>query len=386
MRMQERSEDEGSIDAAVLAHTGPGTLAGRYLRRFWMPVARLEDVAAGRARTIQVLGEKFTYFRGTTGDPHLVAAECAHRGTLLSTGHVEENCIRCFYHGWKYDGDGQCIDQPAEQDGFASKVSIAGFPTREYCGLVFAYLGEGKPPVFQRLASFERPGYVVAASIPRHTNFYNQLENSVDHIHFNFVHRRSAFGDMGINREFPTIFGEETEYGIFKDHRYSDGRRRIGHLLMPTTLYTLVVEDDQGWNDHLSWRIPVDDDRHITFTIDLIEKAGAELERYHAIQEKRRERLRNFEPADQLVRKILNGDLHVDDVPREHPQLLLIQDDVALAAQRPLFARASDRLGRSDTHVILLRKIWLRELRALAMGAPLKSWEWPTELSLTSGA
>jgi 5,5'-dehydrodivanillate O-demethylase len=374
------------IDERDLAPTGPGTLAGRYLRRFWLPVTRLDDAAPGRARPIEVLGEKLTYFRGTDGTPHLVASECAHRGTLLATGRVEGDGIRCFYHGWKYDGAGRCVDQPAELDGFASKVRIAAYPVRAYLGLVFAYLGADEPPAFPRLASFEQPGYIEARSFPRNTNFYNQLENSVDQVHFNFVHQRSAFEDQGINREIPAVTGEETDYGILKDHRYSDGRRRIGHILMPTTLCTIVIEDGFEWTDHLSWRIPVDDGRHISFTVDLIRKEGAELERYHAVREEQRQQLRNYERADEIVRAVLRGDLHVDDVPREHPQLIMIQDDVALAAQRPLDARAPDKLGRSDTQVILLRKIWLRELRALAAGTPLKEWVWPAELTVSSGA
>jgi 5,5'-dehydrodivanillate O-demethylase len=386
MRIKERSEEDDLVSAADLARTGPGTLAGRYLRRFWTPFARLDDVVPGRARPIELLGEELTFFRGTTGTPHLVASECAHRGTLLSTGRVEDDCIRCFYHGWKYDADGNCVDQPAEVESFASKVRIGAYPTREYLGLVFAYLGEGESPPFPRLASFERPGYVEARSVPRLTNFYNQLENSVDQVHFNFVHQRSAFEDRGINRDIPAVMGEETAYGIFKDHRYANGGRRTGHILMPTTLFTLVIEDGLDWTPHLSWRVPTRDDRHITFTVDLIEKEGAELERYHAVRETQRQRLAAFEPAEKLVAAILRGDLHVDDVPREHPQLLIIQDDVALAAQRPLFARAQDRLGRSDTQVILLRKIWLRELRALATGAPLKNWVWPADLSVNSGA
>ena len=385
-QLQERVEHESGVSAADLARTGPGTLAGRYLRRFWTPVAQLEDVAPGRARTIQILGERFTYFRGTTGTPHVIGAECAHRGTLLSTGRVAGDCISCFYHGWSYDEDGQCVDQPAEHGGFASKVQIPSYPTREYLGLVFAYLGEGTPPVFPRLEAFEKKGLIETRKFPRHTNYFNQLENSVDMVHFNFVHQRSSFEDKGINREIPAVSATETEYGIAKSQRYTDGKDRVGHILMPTTLYTLVIEDGFDlWKEHLSWRVPTSDDHHISFTVDVIEREGAELERYLATREERKRLLADFEPAEKIVAAVLRGDLHIDDVPRAHPLLLVIQDDVALAAQEPLYARAADRLGRSDAQVIVLRKVWLRELRALATGEPLKTWSWPTELSVTTG-
>ena len=109
-------------DAAELAQTGPGTIAGRYFRRFWLPVAEVRDVEPGRAKAIQVLGQQFTFYRGVTGDAHLVDYFCAHRSSPLFTGHVEGDCIRCFYHGWMYDADGQCVEQPAEDAAFAAKV------------------------------------------------------------------------------------------------------------------------------------------------------------------------------------------------------------------------------------------------------------------------
>ena len=110
------------LDPADIVHTGPGTLAGRYLRRFWQPVYRGEDLAPGQMRPIQIMSEKFTLYRGETGISHVVAFRCAHRGTQLSTGWVEGDGVRCRYHGWKYDGSGQCVEQPGEDESYTAKV------------------------------------------------------------------------------------------------------------------------------------------------------------------------------------------------------------------------------------------------------------------------
>src|SRR5262249_43556868 len=131
-----------NVEYTDYVHTGPGTLAGRYLRRFWHPVYLARDLAPGHARPLRIMSEDFTLFRGGGGTPHLWAFRCAHRGTQLSTGWVEGDCIRCFYHGWKYDGSGQCVEQPAEDAGFAQKVKIKSYPCEEYLGLIFAYLGD----------------------------------------------------------------------------------------------------------------------------------------------------------------------------------------------------------------------------------------------------
>src|SRR4029453_13891072 len=93
-------------------NTGPGTPAGKYLRRFWQPVYHSVDLKAGAPVPLRILGEDFTLYRGESGGPHLVAPRCPHRGTRLSLGHIEGDALRCFYHGWKFAPDGKCIEQP----------------------------------------------------------------------------------------------------------------------------------------------------------------------------------------------------------------------------------------------------------------------------------
>ena len=111
-------------DYRDFVHTGPGTLAGRYMRRFWQPVYRAKDLPAGHAKPIKIMNEEFTLFRGESGKPQVVAFRCAHRGAQLSAGWVEGECIRCMYHGWKYDASGQCVEQPAEEKPFVEKIRI----------------------------------------------------------------------------------------------------------------------------------------------------------------------------------------------------------------------------------------------------------------------
>lgn len=146
---------------------GPGTLTGRYLRLFWQPVSIASDLPVSKARPVRVMGEDFTVYRGEGGEPHLVDFRCAHRRTQLSIGWVEGDTIRCRYHGWAYDPTGQCVEQPAEPEPFCQKVSIRAYPTLEYLGLIFAYLGEGDPPPRPRFALGEEDGVVEVLSYVR---------------------------------------------------------------------------------------------------------------------------------------------------------------------------------------------------------------------------
>src|SRR5919202_4499211 len=110
------------VDHTDFVSTAPGTLAGRFMRRFWHPVYLARELPAGHPKPVRIMSEDFTLYRGEGGKAHAVAFRCAHRGTQLSTGWVEGDCLRCFYHGWVYDGSGQCVEMPAEDSSFPPKV------------------------------------------------------------------------------------------------------------------------------------------------------------------------------------------------------------------------------------------------------------------------
>jgi 5,5'-dehydrodivanillate O-demethylase oxygenase subunit len=374
-------------DYADYAHTGPGTLAGRYLRRFWQPVAIGRDLPAGVARPLRILGEDFTLYRGEDGAPHVVAPRCAHRGTQLSTGWVEGDCLRCFYHGWKYDASGQCVEQPAEDAGFAAKVRIAAYPTEEYLGLVFAYFGEDAAPPLPRFAALEADGVLEWSTYVRHCNYSNNMENNLDQVHIAFVHRGSVFTDVGLTDDLPTLEVAETDYGIEqRTSRPGKGVRQT-HILMPNAVYFAGTPrtPESGWRRTLTWRVPRDDVSHYAFNVSHVAVTGAAAERYRAETARQDVDLAALPPADEVAEAVLRGDLRIQDVP-ERPDLVLIQDYVAQVGQGAIPDRARERLGRSDVALILYRQMWARELRALAAGQPLKRWTCPAALAPAGGA
>src|SRR5262245_39544240 len=122
---------------------GRGTPAGDYLRRFWSPVYHSVDLKPERPVPLRIMNETFTLYRGESGQAFLVDARCPHRGMQLSAAWVIGDALRCFYHGWKFESDGRCSEQPAEESSFCNKVRVRTWPVKEYLGLIFAYLGDG---------------------------------------------------------------------------------------------------------------------------------------------------------------------------------------------------------------------------------------------------
>ncbi len=371
-------------------HTGPDTIAGKYLRRFWQPVFRSEDLAQRQSVPIRIMSEDFTLYRGASGRPHVVASRCAHRGSQLSTGWVEGDSIRCMYHGWRYDGSGQCVEQPGEEEGFAAKIKVASYPAEEYLGLVFVYFGAGAPPPLRKHPDFERPG-VLETGLPEYwpCNYFNRLDNACDVGHVTFTHRESALRARRAEQlAVRTVSSAETEYGIRTSVNVPGRPPFHTHFHMPNTNQTRSKARIEGslkdaatlWVNRLFWRVPIDDENSVSFVIDWMPLTGDEAERYRERRRAARAQVR-VSPND-LGQNVLAGKTRIRDLDPEMSTYYLfwIEDYVVQVGQGKIAARENEHLGRMDVGVILLRKIWQRELGNLAAGKPLKEWTTPTGL------
>ena len=147
-----------SANRTELTEVGRGTPMGELLRRYWHPVGLAAD-ATDTPRKVRVLGEDLILFRDRQRPaPACCTPRCCHRGTTLYYGKVEERGIRCCYHGWLFDVEGHCLEQPCEPDGGAvrDKVRQPWYPVQERYGLIFAYLGPPeKKPVLPRYECLE---------------------------------------------------------------------------------------------------------------------------------------------------------------------------------------------------------------------------------------
>jgi len=368
-------------------HTNPGTLAGRFMRMFWQPVYRSQDLDTGKAVPIKIMGEGFTLYRGESGAAHLVGERCAHRGTQLSVGWIEGECIRCFYHGWKYDASGQCVEQPAETKSFAQSVRIRSYPVEEYIGLIFAYLGEGSPPPLPLLPEFEKPGVLEVETFVRACNYFNDLDNACDPLHVTFVHGQSR---IDVNRfiDGANLSAEETDFGlVIKVPRtIQGGGIRLNQYGMPNIQLLKLPPVDPAeteWRDFVSWRVPVDDWHYVSFNLNMVHLGPGDTERYGKA---RAEKLAKISvTAAELANEVLAGRARIDDVRHQIPDVVRLQDDVVLVAQGAIPDREEEHLGRSDVGVMLLRKIWRRELEKLAKGEAIKRWLRTPEVVATSG-
>jgi phenylpropionate dioxygenase-like ring-hydroxylating dioxygenase large terminal subunit len=178
----------------TLTRVGPGTAAGRLMRRYWVPALLSWELAEPDCPPVEVrlLGEDLVAFRATDGSVGLVSAYCAHRRVSLFWGRNEENGLRCVYHGWKFDVAGACVDMPSEPatSNFKERVRIPAYPTYEAGGVVWAYMGppekQPAPPLFEwtQVPAAQRG----LSKVWEECNWLQALEGGIDSSHSNFLH------------------------------------------------------------------------------------------------------------------------------------------------------------------------------------------------------
>ena len=354
--------------------TGPDTLAGRYMRSFWHPVYHSADLPGKRAKPITIMNVDYTLYRGESGQPHLMDARCPHRSMQLSAGWVEGESLRCFFHGWKFDSSGQCVDQPAEPRSFADKVAIGSYPCRDYLGLVFAYLGDGEPPPFPRYPTFEDfDGLIEHDSYSTRCNYFNKVENAADLTHSGFVHRNNPGSFDGLTNS-PTMDAEESCWGVTVFARWPE-ELRVLQFGMPNVVHHKAQPSDFAiapYREFLAWYVPVDDENTMQFTVVALRLPPDKL---HEYTERRAVRLaKRTQSHLELGARVLKGDLSLDDVDPESTDFVRLQDEVSLVGQGRIADYDNELLGQSDKAVIFLRGIWARELKAFANDRACKRW------------
>ena len=335
----------------MLTRTGAGSPAAALMRSYWLPVALSAQLDARNPLPVTPFGEKLALYRDRSGRVGLVADRCAHRGTSLSAGaehfktagRLEDNGIRCPYHGWLYDAGGQCIEQPGEPERFrfADRIKLAAYPVQERFGFVWAYMGTGEPPELVPVDALAREDGLRINTIGRWPcNYFQVLENLVDPVHVSVLHQDTDF-DQEKFRTIPTLRVEQTAWGL-KTIAGRPGYEREVEFLFPTAVRLGLPIMDPGLM-LVFWILPVSDTETLSFHswfLPLPPDTSAE------VREQKIARMKRF---------IYELD---DSDPIHHASKVNAQDKFACYSQGVIADRTDEHLGKTDAGVNLLRRLY----------------------------
>ena len=353
-----------------LTRVEAGEPCGELMRRYWHPVGVSTRVTADPQR-LRILGEDLILFRDREGRPGLLFEHCAHRGSSLYYGKVEAAGIRCCYHGWLFQVDGICADQPCEPDGGAhrDKCRQPWYPVEERYGLVFAYMGplDARPPLprydvledlgpDEELQQEDQSFYIGGGTTPENPvapySWLQNFENVMDPFHVVILHSR--FSGVQFRAQMavmPVVEWERQDHGVmYRSVRDTPSGRltRITQTLMPNVRIVPSIELTPGPGREVAWLVPVDSHHHRSFGV-------ARVSRHEEPLYTRRARKATHE-----------GKTWWEMSEAEHK--LFPDDYEAQSSQGSIPKHSDEHLASSDKGVVALRRMLAQQIRAVQDG------------------
>ena len=261
-----------------ITQTDPDTPMGDLFRRFWIPAVLSTEIPErdGNPVRFQLLGERLIAFRDTNGKIGILEERCPHRHASLYWGRNEDRGLRCVYHGWKFDTDGNCVDQPAEPESshFKDHVQAIAYETHEAGGIIWAYMGpKDKVPPFPDFEFTLLPDdHFVAHKRMQMCNYLQNLEGELDTAHLNFLHRSWQPGEEDFmpeaNLRRKKYLLSETDFGLLCMARSDEPNDEYYWRMTPFHLpsFTLIPGPYDAANT-LTGAIPHDDTHMWGFTV-----------------------------------------------------------------------------------------------------------------------
>ncbi len=386
---------------------------GEYFRCYWHPVALSEELAEpdGPPVRVKIMGESLIAFRDTSGKVGLLEPKCAHRGADLFFGRNEQCGLRCVYHGWKYDATGQCVDMPnvPPEAGYHGNVAIRAYPTCEFGGMVWAYLGARErmpalPPQLELGLTPQSHRYVSKRYVE--CNWAQSMEGALDTAHFSFLHMPSPHRQSHANPDaaadenrlrwlrndpLPKFTVREHEAGfVIGGARHADNDHyywRITQFMLPAHSITPSPMPGETYYGY-TW-VPIDDTScwiyvyawHPDHPLHDAERAKYVKGGYGQFAEL---------GADYIPVRNKGNDYLIDRADQKANSFTGVrgiaeQDQLAWESQGALLDRTHEKLSPTDVGIVRFRRAMLEGVRDLQAGRPPAAAARPEAYRVRSG-
>ncbi len=375
-----------------ITRVGPGTPCGAFMRRYWQPALLSSELPEndGAPVRVRLLGEDLIGFRDSTGAIGLVDAFCPHRRAPMFFGRNEDCGLRCVYHGWKFNRDGDCVDMPSEPAGtpLQARVKIRSYPCVEKGGIIWTYMGPPEkqpgPPDYEWLRAPST--HIHISKTFEHCNWLQGLEGGLDTAHSSFLHNNDLGNrDMPRNRDkAPRLDVELTDYGYrYVSHRKADAGKeyvRVYQYVMPAQqIRANLIKIEGGrsnkpkFDGHI-W-VPVDDEGTMVYNTMYGYDDSVQMEPEYVLDlESRMGRgPEHFIPGTFKLKQNMANDYWIDRQDQKTTTFTGIpgvntQDFALQEGMGAIVDRSKENLGTSDKAIVAMRRQVLRSIDGVANG------------------
>jgi phenylpropionate dioxygenase-like ring-hydroxylating dioxygenase large terminal subunit len=380
-------------DNELLCRVGAGTPMGELFRRFWLPAMLPSELPAPDCAPVRLrlLGENLVAFRDSGDRIGVVHELCPHRRSSLFYGRNEDCGLRCVYHGWKFDIDGNCVDQPSEppETNFKHKVKQISYPAREWGGFIWVYMGPKEVmPELPKLEWATLPAsHRWQAKWLYEANYAQGIEGELDSCHTGFLHDTATpttdlTAGMAKASEYwatdkaPKLTVEPTDYGYYYGSRrnYPGGQFywRVTQWMLPS----FAIIPMPTWPMSCRAYVPVDDET--TLVLNTTYSPEAPL-----TEADLKPLISGLGPAPKLIPGTFTPELNARNdygINREVQRTrnftgiegINNQDRAIVESMGTICDRWNEHLGTSDIAIIAMRRRMLEAAKALAAGTPPK--------------
>lgn len=371
----------------LLTQTGPGTQMGDLFRRYWMPALLAEELPENDCPPVRVklLSERLIAFRDSDGRYGLMDEFCAHRGVSLWFGRNEEGGLRCPYHGWKYDVNGQCLDVPSEPEssGFCEKIKLQAYPLIKVGDILWTYMGppelKPEPPEFE--FATVPPEQSFTSKRLQECNWLQAMEGGIDSSHVSFLHSgnlntdplfKGAKGNQyNLSDRMPFFEVSKHESGLYIGARRNaeDGKYywRITPWVMPC--FTMVPpRGDHPIHGHF-W-IPIDDENCWAWSFDYHPNRPLSKEERSAMEAGKGIHC-EYVPNTYIPKANKTNDYLMDRQAQKEGRTysgvdgIAIQDASLQESMGPIVDRTKENLVSTDNGIIMARQMLRKAAKAL---------------------
>ena len=347
------------------SRVGAGTPMGELMRRWWHPVAATAELLQRPTKAVRLLGEDLVLYRTPSGEYGTTAQRCPHRAMDMLYGIPEQEGLRCAYHGWLFNFEGQCVEQPAEPPNsrFKDKVRIAAYPAQELGGLIWTYLGPAPVPLLPRwdLLVWDNVEREISTTILP-CNWLQCVDNGLDQTHVEWLHgyygsyaahqAGRPWQEMDQGHHYRIGF-DRFDYGIIKRRATNNSSEKneawsMGHPMVLPGMLRVGAGGSQGQHVFLI-RVPIDDENtwHIRYRVQ-VPDPGVTVPQPDVV------------PWETFPIYGDDGRILDDTVPA--------QDILAWIGQGSITERTIERLGVGDVGLLMWRKLLEDQLQEVAAG------------------